>query len=215
MNALSGLGVVTRFLRSPIEEKFLVGLTQVGAKWSEWVYLPDAMVLVADGKRFPLCGDVGVVRELDEITVKPQASVGSYHADFLLQWRQWGVEASVAVELDGHEFHEKTKEQAARDRRRDRYFTVHGLSPMRFAGSEIHRNATDCAIEAVAELYRRFGEEMERDFYGCPPSRFGARRKPAPPRKPANQALVDRRLDELALLRQRRRQRLTQKAGVQ
>lgn len=42
------------------------------------------------------------------------------------------------LELDGHDFHERTKEQAARDRSRDRDVTIDGWRAERFTGSEIH-----------------------------------------------------------------------------
>lgn len=61
----------------------------------------------------------------------------------------------LAVELDGHDFHEKTKAQAARDKRRDRDLQAKGYRVIRFAGSEIYRDAVACAEEAVDHLMRR------------------------------------------------------------
>jgi len=58
----------------------------------------------------------------------------------------------VAVECDGHDFHEKTKEQAARDKKRDRELTADGWRVLRFTGSEIHRDADRCAGEVVSLL---------------------------------------------------------------
>ena len=46
----------------------------------------------------------------------------------------------IAIECDGHEFHEKTKEQAKRDKERDRYLQSEGWIVARFTGSEIFRN---------------------------------------------------------------------------
>lgn len=62
----------------------------------------------------------------------------------------------IAIELDGHDFHERTKEQARRDRSRDRALTIAGWCVLRFTGSEIYRGAWECvddlelAIDAVA-----------------------------------------------------------------
>lgn len=56
----------------------------------------------------------------------------------------------VAVECDGHAFHERTKEQAASDRSRDRDLTLRGWSVMRFTGSEIHSAPDRCALQVVA-----------------------------------------------------------------
>jgi very-short-patch-repair endonuclease len=64
----------------------------------------------------------------------------------------------VAIECDGHDFHEKTKEQARKDKRRDRVFLAEGLPVLRFTGSEIHRDPTAIAKEVgevlLAELKR-------------------------------------------------------------
>ena len=58
----------------------------------------------------------------------------------------------VAVECDGHDFHEKTKEQAARDKKRDREVVGLGLRLLRFTGSEIYKNPFHCASEVVQQI---------------------------------------------------------------
>lgn len=62
------------------------------------------------------------------------------------------IEGSVfrlAVECDGHDFHERTKEQAARDRARDRRLQEAGYTVMRFTGSEIYRDPVKCVLEVM------------------------------------------------------------------
>lgn len=44
----------------------------------------------------------------------------------------------IAAEVDGHEFHERTKAQATRDKQRDRDLTADGWVVVRFTGSEIY-----------------------------------------------------------------------------
>ena len=44
----------------------------------------------------------------------------------------------IAVELDGYEFHEKTKEQAIKDKERDRNLQQEGYFVARFSGSEVY-----------------------------------------------------------------------------
>lgn len=56
----------------------------------------------------------------------------------------------LIVELDGHDFHEKSREQAEHDKRRDRWFAAKGLRVIRFTGSEVWRNARACIDEALA-----------------------------------------------------------------
>ena len=85
------------------------------------------------------------------MSIQPQARVGEYFADFLLQ-NNGGLFA--AVEIDGHEFHQKTKEQAERDHRRDREFARRGIFVLRFTGSEVFRDPFGCAVEVVEFMER-------------------------------------------------------------
>lgn len=55
----------------------------------------------------------------------------------------------LAVEADGADFHDRTPEQAIRDRKRDRQLQAMGLSVSRFAGSKVWRDVFGCAREAV------------------------------------------------------------------
>lgn len=59
---------------------------------------------------------------------------------------------AILVECDGHEFHEKTKEQAARDKSRDRDLQAAGFPVYRFTGSEIWRDPVACATQLVVVL---------------------------------------------------------------
>lgn len=63
-----------------------------------------------------------------------------------------------AVELDGHDFHERTKEQAERDRSRDRALTAAGWTCLRFTGREVNRDPDVC-LEQVEEFLRRDRDE--------------------------------------------------------
>lgn len=53
----------------------------------------------------------------------------------------------VAIEVDGHDFHERTKEQAARDKARDRALQADGWKVLRFTGSEVWNDPHRCALE--------------------------------------------------------------------
>ncbi|MBN9472284.1 MAG: DUF559 domain-containing protein [Bosea sp.] len=86
------------------------------------------------------------------LLVQPQAEIGGWRVDFLVAaiqelkgrpfvWRR------AIVECDGHEFHERTKEQAAKDRSRDREAQLAGLHVFRFTGSEIWRDPWACASQ--------------------------------------------------------------------
>lgn len=55
----------------------------------------------------------------------------------------------VDVELDGHEFHERTKEQAERDKERDRNVQSAGWAVARFTGSQVYRDPAGVARELI------------------------------------------------------------------
>lgn len=83
-----------------------------------------------------------------------QAEVGPYRADFLITLKGAdGKEKHLVVEADGHEFHERTKEQAAKDRSRDRWMTTHNYEVLRFTGSEIWANPFACAQQVLDRQY--------------------------------------------------------------
>ena len=68
--------------------------------------------------------------------------------DFLYVVRDYaGGKNAAVVECDGHDFHERTKEQARRDRSRDRRLQDAGYRVFRFTGSEIYRDPLGCADE--------------------------------------------------------------------
>jgi hypothetical protein len=60
----------------------------------------------------------------------------------------------IDVECDGHDFHERTKEQAERDRRRDREVQQVGYFVARFTGAEIAREPELVAMDLVGMAAR-------------------------------------------------------------
>jgi len=95
-----------------------------------------------------LSGGLGFSRE---IVVSPQFNIlGSrqYRVDFLIQ----SEGKKIIVECDGHEFHEKTKEQAASDKKRDRDLQNLGFVVYRFTGSEVLRDPAACVVEVMMGL---------------------------------------------------------------
>lgn len=53
------------------------------------------------------------------------------------------------IECDGHGFHEKTKEQVRRDKRRERDLQMNGYYIIRFSGAEIYKAPLECALDAI------------------------------------------------------------------
>jgi very-short-patch-repair endonuclease len=102
-------------------------------------------VVVADrGKR---------VLEYDHtaLTIEPQASILEFRVDFLLTvfGLTSGIKKQAVIECDGHNFHERTREQASRDRARDNLLRLGGYIPLRYTGSDIWRDPCKHASQII------------------------------------------------------------------
>lgn len=88
------------------------------------------------------------------VHLRAQEKIGPYRVDFALSYvaqHSEGVftKVDVVIECDGHEYHNITKEQAQRDRERDRYLQQCGWAVLRFTGSEIFRDPQACADQVA------------------------------------------------------------------
>jgi len=61
----------------------------------------------------------------------------------------------LAIEVDGHQWHEATQHQVQSDKSRDRKLTAAGWQVLRFTGSEVYRDAAACVREVLEILTRR------------------------------------------------------------
>jgi very-short-patch-repair endonuclease len=61
----------------------------------------------------------------------------------------------LAIEIDGHDFHEKTKAQASHDKSRERSIVRAGYIILRFSGSEVFQNPRKCVNEVVDVIKQR------------------------------------------------------------
>ena len=91
-----------------------------------------------------------------DVEIHLQKQIGDYRVDFCIDVRN---ACQIVVECDGHDFHERTKEQARRDKSRDRWFVSQGIRVVRFTGSEIYRNTEEC----VDEISALIEAEQDRD----------------------------------------------------
>jgi len=85
----------------------------------------------------------------DPFEILPQYTIEisnkNYRIDFVVCDCKSGIE--IAVECDGHEYHEKDKKQAKKDKKRDRLLQKDFGAVMRFSGSEIYKKPHQCADE--------------------------------------------------------------------
>lgn len=105
------------------------------------------------------------------VTILPQVPIGEYRVDFLIERTERvpdhdnlvetggmmipdkkDVTAKLVVECDGHDFHERTKEQARRDKSRDRALVSCGFEVFHYTGSEIWADVFKCAEQVFKHL---------------------------------------------------------------
>jgi very-short-patch-repair endonuclease len=88
-----------------------------------------------------------------------QAPIDRYRADILVLTMSADDELNrIIVECDGHDWHERTKEQAARDKARDRFFQAEGYGVFRFTGSEIYGDPVGKADEIYKAIIKKATE---------------------------------------------------------
>jgi len=129
---------------SPIEELFATAFLFCNAMRNDPVaVISDKSETTKDGRRW---------------FIEPQVTLLGARVDFLIGVYPKVDGQFVIVECDGHDFHERTPKQAARDRSRDRAFQAAGYKIFRFTGTEIHRKPSECARDVVKELLKMVGE---------------------------------------------------------
>lgn len=97
---------------------------------------------------------IDVCRTLDiYFEAKSQHQIGKYRVDFLVKYTKNVLKQDsykyLIVECDGHDFHEKTKAQAQRDKERDRFLQIEGYPILRFTGSEIFKSPASCVNQVI------------------------------------------------------------------
>lgn len=82
------------------------------------------------------------------IKVIRQAKIQKFRVDFLVKHNG----KNIVIECDGHEWHEKTKQQASKDKKRDRELQKLGYIVLRYTGSDIYANSTGAIDDLVVIL---------------------------------------------------------------
>jgi len=138
---------------SYFEDRFLAALTT--HKCALWESPIEGLFYLAISTACEI-GMTPIVLTLEEpqgsyyLDITPQAKVCGCIVDYLfLMTNQHGRISQLIVECDGHDFHERTKQQAAKDRSKDRTFQEAGYTVYRFTGSEIYRDALACARQVL------------------------------------------------------------------
>lgn len=152
---ISELGQVynSKGTQSPIEDMLIGALMWLNMDWGG---MPEACLFDSPDKWADWTDDKAL-----RFWIKPQAEIAGYRVDILMWFSVGNDFAGVAIECDGHAFHEKTKEQASRDKKRDREILKAGFPVVRFSGSDIFKSPEDCASQ-VGEILSDALDRMSR-----------------------------------------------------
>jgi very-short-patch-repair endonuclease len=108
-----------------------------------------------------MCGGIRALeavrgKHCPEFRIVPQLRIGDYRVDFAVYAEMDGTIARISVECDGHDYH-SSREDRARDSKRDRELRRSGWQPVRFTGNEIRKRPGDCAWEVLNTLMEELG----------------------------------------------------------
>lgn len=141
INSFTSDGFNYDYCESPIEELFAVAynimLALLGFPYTEAFYLRSQTEIIANGN--------------------------TYYADFLVQaksddWFHCDRDFKLVIECDGHDFHEKTKEQVERRNKRDLDIKSAGYDIIHFSGSQIYKDPMECANSVVVYMFKNTGK---------------------------------------------------------
>lgn len=151
MDACFGVAAFETDIESPLEAVFLVwweALKGVNPLWNEH-RIQSQQALVVDGR----------TRRIDFVLLLDDP-------DPLIEAQALGVRyPGIAIELDGHDFHERTKSQVIDRNERDRGLQATGWTVFHFSGTELYRDPEKCLTEVMEFAIGRFGDFKRELFY--------------------------------------------------
>ena len=130
----------------------------------EWMMYDALRVVASYDYGFDVLGEPRGLG--DPIKIEPQVKIGRYRADFLVSLSFGDKSILIVVECDGHEFHERTKSQASRDKSRDRTLQRQGYRVFRFTGSDIFNGSHGCAHEIIGAVMDWLSEQAAKAYHG-------------------------------------------------
>lgn len=98
----------------------------------------------------------------EEIEIKSKKYRVDFYLHFVFKYDKNIGELNLIIECDGHDFHEKTKEQVIKGNERDRELQKENYDILHFSGSEIYNHLFNCEkeiIEYVKAKYEAFVEK--------------------------------------------------------
>lgn len=145
--------------QSPIEQYFLLNfISTLDLDFVSVIDDPVSQIAISLGHE--IGGKTYTLRLFPQYGIKAEYLNITYHVDFLLMLQAVYYDPTaflkinanffcVAIEIDGHNFHERTKEQAARDKWRDREIQKAGYKLFRYTASEVYERSPQIVWELV------------------------------------------------------------------
>lgn len=105
--------------------------------------------------------------KIDVLTIENQKTIQTknknYRSDFYVavSYKKGKVNIKTVnfiIELDGHEFHQKTKEQVERDNQKTRDLQLSGYEVIRFSGSEVYHKPYKCVDTLIEMILSKLDE---------------------------------------------------------
>jgi len=170
---LNLLHEVLNICDSPIEQMFILGISKHWLSTSPFQE-GSSLGITSKLENFMSVDDSGNwdYRGEIETTIYPQYPITvegkNYRADLLLKirgqlllpksdktWEAQNRSINIIVEIDGHDFHERTKEQAQRDKSRDRILSKYGYIVIRYTGSEVFNDVYKATTELAGFIFAK------------------------------------------------------------
>ena len=123
---------------SPIEQLYFIALKNSSIYENMELIVEPQKEIYANGKKYKVDFYI-TASELFSLVKNDEHTI-------------YSREVILCVECDGHDFHEKTKEQVSKDKSRERDIMSIGLNLIRFSGSEIYKSPNKCAIQTIKIL---------------------------------------------------------------
>jgi very-short-patch-repair endonuclease len=148
--------ILDRPIESPIEQLFFIAANALAESENERLN-PD-----------PYYNNKGVEILGPGLYMNYQHQIGKYRVEFVFAVRRGGKAEefpSVVVELDGHDFHDKNKQQRSYEKARDRHLVKAGYKVVHYTGSDVVKDPFKVAFEVfeLAGVFHGSGLDID-DF---------------------------------------------------
>lgn len=150
------------------ESDYLLGLAQELYKCEspieQLLYIEIASMTENLGKSNPYVDIVAVDTQVEVECGDKRFRVDFFIPVYYINPKTDRAEYTIyVVECDGHDFHEKTKEQVAKSNEKTRKLQEYGYQVLRYSGSEIYHSPYKCASNLFRIIYNHFWEKIVKE----------------------------------------------------